>query len=491
MKADITYYVYRLTGLSVGEKYTISRGNAKSGTNMLFGISVNQASYNNAKFMIYDGLNETFNNKYITWTQETGDYVDILFSYKSSSDQTTQEKLTELFQRILYVQLEKDSVVTAYEPYTGGKPSPSPEYPQEIKSVGKWNELTRKYDVDVIVSGRNIFDMSSALKANGKLDSDTSKAIEIKPFKIVKGMKYVLVTKGVTTNDVYSSIYFGEDTLSYGKEDSKILTTPIGYFAFKDGIRKTCILTAGKSTIVTRMMVHGNRKIEDEYSSIEELGVFPYSNDENISNIYYEPYCQEPKELTISLDQPLRGIGDYKDEVTKDGIVRNIHRFEYDGSENWVLHNNTSKEKTQAFGINISTMCKGVNLGGICNRLLPRYIAWMGDNEGFDIYANNTLYINLEKTKASNIEEFKTWLSQNQVTVDAILEKPFIEPLPEDFKRAVESLKTYYPSTVITVDGGEVDPDVEVTYIADTKNYIDQKIENTNKSVIATQKALL
>lgn len=33
------------------------------------------------------------------------------------------------------VQLELGSSATSYEPYTGGKPSPSPEYPQEIKSV--------------------------------------------------------------------------------------------------------------------------------------------------------------------------------------------------------------------------------------------------------------------------------------------------------------------------------------------------------------------
>lgn len=39
-----------------------------------------------------------------------------------------------------------------WEPYTGGKPSPSPEYPQEIKNVGKWNEETQKYEVDVKIT---------------------------------------------------------------------------------------------------------------------------------------------------------------------------------------------------------------------------------------------------------------------------------------------------------------------------------------------------
>lgn len=35
----------------------------------------------------------------------------------------------------ILIQIEKGSVATSYEPYTGGQPSPSPDYPQEIKSV--------------------------------------------------------------------------------------------------------------------------------------------------------------------------------------------------------------------------------------------------------------------------------------------------------------------------------------------------------------------
>lgn len=66
-------------------------------------------------------------------------------------------------QRIIYnIQLEKSSTTTPYEPYTGGKPSPSSEYPQEIKNSGKWNEGTQKYEVDVKVTGKNLFDYEKA-----------------------------------------------------------------------------------------------------------------------------------------------------------------------------------------------------------------------------------------------------------------------------------------------------------------------------------------
>ena len=50
------------------------------------------------------------------------------------------------------IQVEYGAKVTPYEPYTGGKPSPSTEYPQEIKNVGKWNEGTQKYEIDVKIT---------------------------------------------------------------------------------------------------------------------------------------------------------------------------------------------------------------------------------------------------------------------------------------------------------------------------------------------------
>ena len=60
--------------------------------------------------------------------------------------------------------VEVGDKVSPYEPYTGGKPSPSPDYPQEIKNVGKWNEETQKYEVDVKVTGKNLFNIDSFLK---------------------------------------------------------------------------------------------------------------------------------------------------------------------------------------------------------------------------------------------------------------------------------------------------------------------------------------
>lgn len=39
-----------------------------------------------------------------------------------------------------------------WEPYTGGQPSPSPDYPQEIVSAGKYNEDTKKWEYEITIT---------------------------------------------------------------------------------------------------------------------------------------------------------------------------------------------------------------------------------------------------------------------------------------------------------------------------------------------------
>lgn len=57
-------------------------------------------------------------------------------------DEATNSKM-----EITDVQLIKGSTPIAYEPYTGGKPSPSPDYPQEITNLNK---------AELVITGRNI-----------------------------------------------------------------------------------------------------------------------------------------------------------------------------------------------------------------------------------------------------------------------------------------------------------------------------------------------
>lgn len=70
----------------------------------------------------------------------------------------------------IYPMLELGTEATAYEPYTGGQPSPSPDYPQEIKSVV--NPIVK-------VCGKNLFDSKKfPIILNRAIDTKTGKIYE-------------------------------------------------------------------------------------------------------------------------------------------------------------------------------------------------------------------------------------------------------------------------------------------------------------------------
>lgn len=80
-------------------------------------------------------------------------------------------------------QIEKGSEVTPYEPYVGGQPSPSPDYPQEIKSV---------VNPTVKVCGKNLFDSKKfPIILNRGLDTNTGNIYQTMSEKYCATEKYI------------------------------------------------------------------------------------------------------------------------------------------------------------------------------------------------------------------------------------------------------------------------------------------------------------
>ena len=66
--------------------------------------------------------------------------------------------------RIIYdIMLNSGSTALPYEPYTGGAPSPSPDYKQDVENAGKYNEGTQKYQYQVKLTGKNMIPSYSEL----------------------------------------------------------------------------------------------------------------------------------------------------------------------------------------------------------------------------------------------------------------------------------------------------------------------------------------
>lgn len=339
--------------------------------------------------------------------------------------------------------ITEGQTASPYEPYTGGKPSPSHDYPQQIKNVGKWNEEKQKYEVDVRVTGKNLFDKDS-VQLNVEFGSTNSDLIFMKDGWFVSD--FIPVFSGKTYFISGKKTGYGCKLYDIDKHFIKNIQLTHGRLSVEDGINYVRI----------------NGEMKDLKNIQVELGTTATS---------YEPYYKE-QTATITMDEPLRGIGKYQDKITKDGIVRWIKEIVLDDSSGW-----TTDNSNQNVGI-INRFLHRINdmrnvyyeKVTVCDKF--RWIGMPASESEAGSYRHTThgtkFYICLLKKDYPDVERLKQFLSKNPVTVQYALHNPVTEPLTQEQKSALESLCTFPGTTVITVDGGDVDAGIEVEYA--TKN---------------------
>ena len=104
-----TYGTTILGTLDSTKKYFV-RGSGNDNIKVIFGMKGNAKNIG-ASGAVIDGIDYAFFNLQIPTSGTTLNNV------------------------VIYPQINEGTTLLDYEPYTGGKPSPSPEYPQEIKAV--------------------------------------------------------------------------------------------------------------------------------------------------------------------------------------------------------------------------------------------------------------------------------------------------------------------------------------------------------------------
>lgn len=371
-------------------------------------------------------------------------------------------------QRIIYnIQLEKGTTATPYEPYTGGKPSPSPEYPQEIKSVGKWNEKTRKYEVEISISGRNLFDFSTC--EEGKVFEGSGNIIS--------------ATNGVLTdfipcfpNSQYSRRTAGSTVIAfYDCDKNKIGFEIVGNTTFVTPEKCRYFRFSALKTVVdyTKIVACPGQTVMD-----------------------YEPY-REPKFFTLTSDRPITKWDRLVEQGGQIGWLYGTEKYVVTGKENFSYGSEnyyTGSRVDMFFEIGDATGNEAI----MRDLSFVPSIWHLTDKEGFCINGKQ-LHIGLYNTrigvsdgaaKEEKIKAYKEFMAKRYADGNPFevyyktTETEFI-PLPQSEQNAIRALKTYYPTTVITADGGELYPDIKVTYTADTKNYIDGKVSANVASIIS------
>lgn len=379
------------------------------------------------------------------------------------------------------IQIESGETVTPYEPYTGGKPSPSPEYPQEIVSVGESGNIT------VDVTGRNLFDgkfeSGNIRQDNGENQDYVDRIRTIGFIPVIENTSYLIKP---TENTSFAVRWYDIDKKFIKSEATNTITKSPDNAKYMRFILLT-------SKLDTKCAVYAGSKS------------FPY-----------EPY-REPQTLTLQTPNGLPGVpvnkdGNYTDKNGQQWICDEIDlgRGKYmqrtdekdvseaipllwSGAGKW---GNNDGYKTLAFyayinGSNSNKNWDAVKNYGICNYAIITSNVFNNSVIGFSLgdyiafRVPRSLLPDWDENNPSN-EPWANWLKArkeagNPVIVRYALANPIERDLTPEEIAAYKTLHTNYPSTVISNDAGA---HMEVSYVADTKNYIDNKFAALNKAVL-------
>ena len=192
----------------------------------------------------------------------------------------------------------------------------------------------------------------------------------------------------------------------------------------------------------------------------------------------YEPFKLQT--ITFHLDRPLTKWDRIEKQDGVYGIAYSSKHVIFNGDveETWVKSSIDNAFYLQ----NFEGLKKSYEI--FCDKLITfkRSVNEITQNS---ILGNTTsLYIRIDGI--TDVETLRTWLSKNNLDVYYFSKESEFVQLPEETQIALNSLHTNYPTTIIT---NSEDCEMEVTYVCDTKNYIDNKISENVASVISQYQA--
>ena len=364
----------------------------------------------------------------------------------------------------IMISKEKNAV---YEPYTGGKPSPSPEYKQEPEDAGKDGSI------EVKVGGRNLFDgkfESGSIRQDNGENQDyadrirTAGFIQIKPSTVYSIKLLETISFSVRWYDKDKKFIKSEatNTISQSPDNARYMR----FLLLTTKLDTKCMVYAGSAPTP------------------------------------YEPY-RDPQTLTLATPNGLPGIpvtkdGNYTDENGQQWICDEIdlERGKYvqrvaieKNSGGWELKP-SSDISGRFFQPRLTNVFQTAVKTAVCN--IANFVSWGAPTNDIYAFALNKKVIYFSPPKGAEITAEELNAKLNSLSFPVVFVGELATPIernltPEEIA-AYKALRTYGPTTVITNDAGA---GMEATYVADTKAYIDKKFKELNQAIVNTQIALL
>ena len=343
----------------------------------------------------------------------------------------TDEGLT--VDETIYPMIQLASITDeSYEPYTGGIPSPSPDYPQEIKSVGDSG------NIEVNVMGANVLE-GTKLGVKSTVNGITYTAYEngilitgtaTKDFTIVlhddtihplTHGTYYLTTSGLNSSVVLNFYFVGKFV-----DDRQNLEV-----TFNKDVEYSLRLQISKGATI-------NTTVQVSLTKSEITSYEPYYEEQTVTLPYTLNAIPVSSGGNVTIDGQ-QYIADYVD-LKRGKVIRNILKWRPADIKtyinNVVWHMNISKLGIDGSKIGLSNMFKIQNgrYNGVTT--LEIYISYDGKIAALNM-------------RGMADEEFKKWLREKNPEVYNVLNVAEEIDLTPEQVQAYKTISIYYPVTII------------------------------------------
>lgn len=375
-----------------------------------------------------------------------------------------------------YMQVELGSEPTTYEPYTGGQPSPSPDYPQEIKSV---------VNPTVKVVGKNLLNPTLF-----KGDTFTANGVTYKNVTDETGSYFLL--DGTADSEIDFWIQ-GDTVFTYDGSADKLTISvreacPDSYYLCIGSIERDF---KGTKAVTTSSKVLWFYIHVLKGAVINNYRIYVQVEAGDIATAY-EPYHEQTVTLPYTLNAiPVSSggnvtidgqqyVSDYFD-VERGKLVRMVYEpilhdiSKFDTSYQIYVDKNTAFSPNDKIGTILCDKLCPASTDDVWNDVVDNAITLSNDQNRISFRCTS---------KATDTNSALEFIKSCKIYI-ALAEPEEIALTPEEIA-AFKALATYYPTTNISVNSNELDGYTVFNYpisIANGWNYVKQQIGDTREYI--------
>lgn len=381
---------------------------------------------------------------------------------------------TTVNNEIIYPMLSNEKDVE-WGPYTGGQPSPNPDYPQEIKTL-TFNKITR--------CGKNLLDNKAVSHTSNGITFTVNEDKTI----TVNGTatRYTILRISDSNNSLIPIIgnYISGGTSNVTLQIMNNETSSYIQLASSNSYKSTSINKTQFNRGYFELVVVEGTTVNNEV-------VKPMMTIDSITSEEYEPYQATEYAIDLQGNEMVEIPKGIKDELAIDkqgnvSLVKNVEKVIFDGSddEDWTFDTISTGTNIRQFHI----LFENIYYNHVYDKItvlsnyfrgVPWASSWLKNNTVTPYKYGDRTGLRLYSDNFEDLNAFKVWLSTHNVIVYYQLATPEVIPLGKltNLITTEEGINTFFIN-------GNLETTLEVLYALDIKKYIDNKLAEISSAMI-------